>query len=101
MLQNLDQKRAGSSARGLALNIQAAHEGRNDNRSIAIMSMFGTSNIFIDLSSARLTSREPSWLKARSAVSSGAAQTQLKHTTLGQSLTTQSCSVMTLAATLC
>ncbi len=51
----------------LALNIQAAHAGRNGSFNIAIMSILATSNILMDLSSAMLTSKEPSWLRARSA----------------------------------
>ena len=42
------------------LKIQAAHEGRKDKRNMAIMSMFATSKILMDLSSAMLTSRDPS-----------------------------------------
>lgn len=49
------------------MKIHAAHPGRNDSRSIAIMSMFATSKILMDLSSAMLTSIDPSWLNARSA----------------------------------
>lgn len=44
----------------LALNIHAAHPGRNGSRNIAIMSMFATSKILMDLSSAMLTSIDPS-----------------------------------------